>query len=67
LNNRIEQSHRKIKRKAKHMIWFESFKSAQITLIGTEIALMIRKGQCSLMELFVSDHIKQWQYLADLI
>ncbi len=45
LNNLIEQDHRFIKRRVRHMCGFKSFKSASATLDGIEVANMIRKQQ----------------------
>ncbi len=47
LNNLIEQDHRFIKRRIRHMCGFKSFKSASATLDGIEVANMIRKRQFS--------------------
>ena len=46
LNNLIEQDHRFIKRRIRHMCGFKSFRSASATLDGIEVANMIRKRQC---------------------
>ncbi|WP_411353628.1 DDE-type integrase/transposase/recombinase [Ruegeria conchae] len=45
LNNLIEQDHRFIKRRIRHMCGFKSFRSASATLDGIEVAKMIRKQQ----------------------
>ncbi|WP_298855699.1 IS6 family transposase [uncultured Ruegeria sp.] len=45
LNNLIEQDHRFIKRRIRHMCGFKSFRSASATLDGIEVANMIRKQQ----------------------
>ncbi|WP_170428430.1 IS6 family transposase [Ruegeria arenilitoris] len=45
LNNLIEQDHRFIKRRVRHMCGFKSFRSASATLDGIEVANMIRKQQ----------------------
>ena len=45
LNNRIEQDHRRIKRRARPMLGFKSFGSAAITLAGIEMVQMMRKRQ----------------------
>lgn len=45
LNNMIEQDHRFIKRRIRHMCGFKSFISAAATLDGIEVANMIRKRQ----------------------
>jgi putative transposase len=45
LNNIVEQDHRAIKRLARPMLGFKSFRSAAVTLAGIELMHMIRKGQ----------------------
>jgi putative transposase len=45
LNNRIEQDHRRIKRRVRSMLGFKSFSSATITLAGIEMVQMMRKRQ----------------------
>ena len=45
LNNIVEQAHRAIKRVARPMLRFKSFRSAAATLAGIELMHMIRKGQ----------------------
>jgi len=45
LNNIVEQDHRAIKRMARPMLGFKSFRSAAATLAGIELMHMIRKGQ----------------------
>ena len=47
LNNLIEQDHRCIERRVRHMCGFKSFRSASATLDGIEVANMIRKKQFS--------------------
>ncbi|WP_371688441.1 DDE-type integrase/transposase/recombinase [Ruegeria sp. EL01] len=47
LNNMIEQDHRFIKRRVRHMCGFKSFRSASATSDGIEVANMIRKQQFS--------------------
>jgi transposase-like protein len=42
-NNIIEQDHRAVKRLARPMLAFKSFRSAQVTLTGIELMHMIRK------------------------
>ncbi|WP_299952000.1 DDE-type integrase/transposase/recombinase, partial [uncultured Ruegeria sp.] len=44
-NNIVEQDHRFIKRRLRHMCGFESFRSASATLDGIEVVNMIRKQQ----------------------
>jgi len=48
LNNLVEQDHRAIKRRARPMLGFKSFRAAWITLTGIELMHMIRKGQLQL-------------------
>ena len=48
LNNIVEQDHRAIKRRCAAMLGLKSFKTAEITLAGIELAHRIRKGQFSL-------------------
>lgn len=45
LNNRIEQDHRRIKRRTRPMLGFKSFASANATLAGIEMVHMMRKRQ----------------------
>ncbi len=45
LNNLVEQDHRAIKRIARPMLGFKSFRSARTTLQGIELMHMIKKGQ----------------------
>ena len=45
LNNIVEQDHRAIKRVARPMLGFKSFRSAAATLAGVELMHMSRKGQ----------------------
>ena len=45
LNNRIEQDHRAIKRRARSMLGFKSMSSARVILSGIEMVHMMRKGQ----------------------
>ncbi|MER8376915.1 IS6 family transposase [Mesorhizobium sp. M0488] len=45
LNNRIEQDHRRIKRRVRSMLGFKSMENAQITLSGIELVHMMRKRQ----------------------
>ena len=47
LNNLIEQDHRCIERRVRHMCGFKSFRSASATRDGIEVANMIRKKQFS--------------------
>ncbi|GAA4161906.1 hypothetical protein GCM10023069_08470 [Shinella granuli] len=45
LNNRIEQDHRRIKRRVRPMLGFKSLTSAAIILSGIEMVHMMRKRQ----------------------
>lgn len=45
LNNRIEQDHRRIKRRIRSMLGFKSISSARIILDGIEMVHMMRKRQ----------------------
>ena len=45
MNNRIEQDHRRIKRRTRPMLGFKAAHSAAIILGGIELIHMIRKGQ----------------------
>jgi putative transposase len=45
LNNRIEQDHRRIKRRVRPMMGFKSTSSARTILGGIEMVHMMRKGQ----------------------
>ncbi|WP_339757289.1 IS6 family transposase [uncultured Hoeflea sp.] len=45
LNNRIEQDHRRIKRRVRPILGFKSFSSATIPLAGIEMVQMMRKRQ----------------------
>ncbi len=45
LNNRVEQDHRRIKRRTGPMLGFESFRTARRTLAGVEALAMLVKGQ----------------------
>ena len=60
LNNLIEQDHRFIKRRARHMCGFKSFRSASATLDGIEVVNMIRMRQ------FPSNTTSGFQLLAEI-
>ncbi|WP_156529139.1 DDE-type integrase/transposase/recombinase, partial [Caballeronia udeis] len=45
LNNIIEQDHWAIKRRARPMLGFKTFRCARILLSGIELMHMIKKGQ----------------------
>ncbi len=45
LNNRVEQDHRRVKRRTRPMLGFQSFWTARRTLAGVEALAMLTKGQ----------------------
>jgi putative transposase len=45
LNNMVEQDHRRIKRRIRPMLGFQTFSTASIVLGGIELIHMLRKGQ----------------------
>jgi transposase, IS6 family len=45
LNNRVEQDHRRIKRRTGPMLGFQGFWTARRTLAGVEAMAMLAKGQ----------------------
>jgi transposase-like protein len=45
LNNIVEQDHRAVKRVARPMLRFKSFRSVAVTVAGIELMHMIRRGQ----------------------
>jgi IS6 family transposase len=45
LNNRVEQDHRRIKRRVRPMLGFKRFTTARRTLAGVEVMAMLVKGQ----------------------
>ncbi len=45
LNNLVEQDHRRIKRRTRPMLGFQSFRTARRTLAGVEALAMLAKGQ----------------------
>ena len=47
LNNRVEQDHRRIKRRTRPMLGFKRFVTARRTLAGVEAMAMLAKGQVS--------------------
>jgi putative transposase len=47
LNNRIEQDHRRVKRRVRYMLGFKSTVSAEVILSGIEMVHMMRKRQAS--------------------
>ncbi len=48
LNNRIEQDHRRIKRRIRSMLGFKSIANARVILVGIEMVHMMRKRQARL-------------------
>ena len=44
-NNRVEQDHRRIKRRTRPMLGFKGFRTARRTLAGVEAVAMPAKGQ----------------------
>jgi transposase-like protein len=55
LNNLIEQDHRNIKYRTNLMLGFKRFRSAAITISGTELTHRIRNGQFDLCALELKD------------
>jgi transposase-like protein len=45
LNNRVEQDHRRIKRRTRPMLGFKGFRTARRTLAGVEAMAMLAQGQ----------------------
>jgi transposase, IS6 family len=45
LNNRVEQDHRRVKRRTRPMLGFKGFWTARRTLAGVEAMAMLTKGQ----------------------
>jgi transposase, IS6 family len=45
LNNRVEQDHRRVKRRTRPMLGFQGFWTARRTLAGVEAMAMLAKGQ----------------------
>ena len=45
LNNRVEQDHRRVKRRARPMLGFKHFATARRALAGIEAMAMLAKGQ----------------------
>ena len=60
LNIIVEQDHRFIKKSTQPMMGFKAFHSAQATLVGIEVAHMIRKKQ------FQSNHTSPFKQFASL-
>ncbi len=44
-NNRVEPDHRRIKRRVRPMLGFQSFRTGRRTLAGVEAVAMLAKGQ----------------------
>ena len=64
LNNIVEQDHRAIKRIARPMLGFKSFRCASILLAGIETMHMIKKGQLDRPKAHVSTAASQFYSLA---
>jgi transposase-like protein len=64
LNNLVEQDHRKIKRKMKISLNFQSNKSAKAILSGVEVMHMIFKGQSGYMQIFNQTPLQAFWNLA---
>jgi transposase-like protein len=47
LNNLIEQDHRRVKRRTRPMLGFESFRTARRTLAGVEAMAMLPRDRCA--------------------
>ncbi|KAB0264921.1 IS6 family transposase [Microvirga brassicacearum] len=64
LNNRIEQDHRRIKRRVRPMLGFKSMDSARAILSGIEMIHMIRKGQAKYVRKAQPSLAEQFKRLA---
>jgi putative transposase len=64
LNNRIEQDHRRIKRRIRSMLGFKSPKGAAIILSGIEMIHMMRKRQAGYDQIPSSSIAEQFEVLA---
>jgi transposase-like protein len=51
LNNLIEQDHRGVKSRTRHMLGFKNFQSAAIAIAGVELLRRIHKNQFALSRL----------------
>jgi transposase-like protein len=51
LNNLIEQDHRRVKQRCYPMFRFKTFRNAEVTLSGIELANKIKKGQFDASEI----------------
>lgn len=65
LNNIIEQDHRGIKKRVRHMLGFKNFHSAKIIIAGIEILRMIFKNQTNYLPLFKLSPIETFWALAE--
>lgn len=63
-NNRIEQDHRRIKRRVRSMLGFKSTKTAEIILSGIEMVHMMRKRQARFAYDPTPSIAKQFEILA---
>jgi len=64
LNNIVEQDHRAIKRIARPMLGFKSFRCASVLIAGVELMHMIKKGQLDCAEGQVSPAASKFYSLA---
>jgi transposase-like protein len=64
LNNRIEQDHRRIKRRVRPMLGFKSTAAARVILSGIEMVHMMRKGQAKYAQDPQPSLAKQFELLA---
>ena len=64
LNNIVEQDHRAVKRIARPMLGFKTFRCARILIAGIEIMHMIRKGQLAAIKAQASSPANQFYSLA---
>jgi transposase-like protein len=63
LNNRIEQDHRRIKRRVRPMLGFKSNQSARIIFGGIEMIHMMRKQQAKYARIPVPTLAEQFEML----
>ena len=63
-NNRIEQDHRRIKRRVRSMLGFKSTTTAEIILSGIEMIHMMRKRQARFAYDPTPSIAKQFEILA---
>jgi transposase-like protein len=64
LNNRIEQDHRKVKRKMKMSMSFKTMRGAKAIIAGVEILHMIYKGQSGYLPLLSENPLQAFWNLA---